>query len=574
MSEPPSTFRFFADHLRPHRVPLIIGTVLLVGSSALGLLQPLAAKLVIEALAAQAGMTGALVKLTVLVLVAALMLGVGNYLLMRSAENVTLSGRRSLVRHVLRLSVPGMRTQQPGDLLARVTSDTAVLRQVAAQVAVQVLTGAVLLVGALVFMGVVDLILLVTTAAVVAVLGGIVWLIMPRIREAALRAQASVGEIGAALERGLGAFTTVKASGAERAEEERVDRASRSAYEQGVALAKWGSVAGTTTGLAIQVAFLVVLGVGGARVAAGSMTVADLVAFLLYVAYLTAPLSQLVNASAYIQAGRAAVTRIGEVTQLPIEDIEDSGRAGGRTPAALTFEKVTFAYPGRADTALNGFSLDVPKASLTALVGPSGSGKTTVLNLVERFYEPTAGTIRLDGRDLRDWDLAELRAQIGYVEQDAAVLAGTLRENLTYAAPEATEEALRDVLRITRLEPLLRRLGDDLDAPIAHRGVSLSGGERQRVAIARALLREPRLLMLDEATSQLDAVNEAALREVVRDIAATTTVVVVAHRLSTVLAAEQIVVLADGAATGVGSHGELLRSDPLYAKLAAEQALV
>ncbi|WP_436496627.1 ABC transporter ATP-binding protein [Actinokineospora sp. HUAS TT18] len=574
MSESASTWRFFAEHLRPHRLPLVVGMVLLVGSSALGLLQPLAAKIVIEALAAQTGLTGALTKLTVLVMTAALMLGIGNFLLMRTAESVTLSGRRSLVRHVLRLSVPGMRSQQPGDLLARVTSDTAVLRQVAAQVAVQVLTGVVLLVGALVFMGIVDLILLLTTAGVVAVLGVIVWLIMPRIRAAALAAQTSVGDIGAALERGLGAFTTVKASGAELAEEERVDKASRAAYEQGVTLAKWGSVAGTTTGLAIQVAFLVVLGVGGARVASGAMSVADLVAFLLYVAYLTAPLSQLVNAGAYIQAGRASVTRIGEVTRLPIEEVDGPSGSGGRTPATLTFDDVTFAYPGRSDEALRGFSLDVPRASLTALVGPSGSGKTTVLGLVERFYEPDSGTVRLDGRDVRDWDLAELRAQIGYVEQDAAVLAGTLRENLTYAAPDATEAELRDVLRITRLDPLLRRLGDDLDAPIAHRGVSLSGGERQRVAIARALLRKPRLLMLDEATSQLDAVNEAALREVVRDIAATTTVVVVAHRLSTVLAAEQIVVLADGAATGVGSHGELLQSDPLYARLAAEQALV
>ncbi|MGQ0842296.1 ABC transporter ATP-binding protein [Actinokineospora sp.] len=570
-----STVRMFVGFLRPHRTSVIVGAVLLVLSSVLGLVQPLAAKLVIDALATNTGLGWALTVLTVLVIVAALLLAGGNFLMMRAAENVTLGGRRALIRHLIRLPVPSMRTLSPGDLLARVTSDTSVLREVATQVVIQLLTGSVMLVGALVFMGIVDLVLLLITLSVVVVLGGVVGLIMPRIRAAALRAQEAVGEMGGALERVLGAFTTVKASGAEQAEEQRVDRAARAAYDQGIVLAKWGSVAGTTAGLAIQVAFLVVLGVGGARVASGSMTISELVAFLLYVAYLTSPLAQMVSAGAYVQAGRAAVTRIGEITALPVEDVDPvAAPSGDRIPATLSFEGVSFTYPGREEPALRELTLDVPRSSLTALVGPSGSGKSTVLSLVERFYEPGAGRILLDGRDLRSWDLAALRADIGYVEQDAAVLAGTLRDNLTFAAPSATDDELHEVLRTTRLTSLLHRLGDDLDAPIQHRGVSLSGGERQRVAIARALLRKPRLLMLDEATSQLDAVNEAALREVVRDIASRTTVIVVAHRLSTVLSAAQIVVLADGVATAVGPHEALLRDDPLYARLAAEQMLV
>ena len=213
----------------------------------------------------------------------------------------------------------------------------------------------------------------------------------------------------------------------------------------------------------------------------------------------------------------------------------------------------------------------MPAGELTALVGPSGAGKSSVLALIERFYDPDRGRVLLDGRDLRTWNLNDLRAQIAYVEQDTPVMAGTLRENLAYAAPGASDAELREAIALTRLEPLLERLGGDLEAEVAHRGGSLSGGERQRVAIARALLRRPRLLLLDEATSQLDAANEAALREVVDELAGRTTVLVVAHRLSTVRSAGRIAVLQDGRLRGVGTHEDLLASDELYAGFAAGQ---
>ena len=516
---------------------------------------------------------------------AAVLLGAGNYLILRTGEAVALDGRRGLVRHLLRLTVPALRGQAPGDLLARVTSDTMLLRQLATQCLIDLLTGGVMLIGAVTLMAFVDLVLLAVTAVVVVLLVLVIGLLMPRIRTAALRSQESVGEMGAALERALGAFTTVKASGAEAVEAARIDAAALAAYRQGVSLARWGSIAGTSAGLAIQVAFLVVLGVGGARVAAGSLPVSALVAFLLYVAYLMHPVMQLAGAGTYLQVGRAALARIAQINALPIEGLHlpavdeppvPPTRAPARAPepAGVTFENVHFSYPGRDEPALRDLTLTVPAGGLTALVGPSGSGKTTVLSLIERFGEPQHGRILVDGRPLTDWPLAQLRAVIGYVEQDVAVLAGTLRENIAYATAGATDDEIRAVLRTTRLESLLARLGGDLDAPVGHRGLSLSGGERQRIAVARALLRRPRLLLLDEATSQLDAANEAALREVVRDISRTTTVVVVAHRLSTIVDAAQIVLLEDGVVRAVGTHPELVRDNTLYAGLAAEQSLV
>jgi ATP-binding cassette subfamily C protein len=205
---------------------------------------------------------------------------------------------------------------------------------------------------------------------------------------------------------------------------------------------------------------------------------------------------------------------------------------------------------------------------------PSGAGKTTIFSLIERFYEPDSGRVLVDGRDVTDWPLAELRAAIGYVEQDAPVLSGTLRENLLFGAPDGGDAELATVLGTTRLDGQVARLPDGLDTLVGHRGTRLSGGERQRVAIARALLRRPRLLLLDEATSQLDAVNEAALRDTIAAVARTTTVLVVAHRLSTVTMADRIIVVDAGRVRAAGTHAELLGTDPLYAELAATQFLV
>ncbi|WP_370492657.1 MULTISPECIES: ABC transporter ATP-binding protein [Thermobifida] len=290
---------------------------------------------------------------------------------------------------------------------------------------------------------------------------------------------------------------------------------------------------------------------------------------------LTGFVAQLAQAVSSLQSGLAAMRRIAEVEQLPVEHI---GVPPRRTPAAtsaasVSFTGVSFRYREDGPWTLRNVTLDVPAGGLTALVGPSGAGKTTLFSLVERFYDPHEGVVAIDGVDVRDIPLVRLRSMIGYVEQDAPILAGTLRDNLCFAAPHADEEEIRRVVELTRLTSLVERLPDGLDTQVGHRGTTLSGGERQRVAIARALLRRPRLLLLDEATSQLDATNETALRDVVVAIAKTTTVIIIAHRLSTVVDADRIAVVEGGRIRAVGRHTDLLLIDDLYRELIEAQLL-
>ncbi|MFI9173772.1 ABC transporter ATP-binding protein [Streptomyces lincolnensis] len=571
----PPTWRLLLAYVRPHRWALLIGAVLSLLTGATGLLLPLVARELIDDLSHDRTITGALLLMSGLVVANASVGALGSYVLRRTAESVVLGARRALSSYLLRLRIAAVDRTEPGDLMARITSDTTLLREVTTDSLVGLGTGGLTLLATVAMMGFVDPVLLGVTLAVILAAGTILGVIVPRINKASRQAQDAVGVMGASLERILGALRTVKASGAEHREEIRLHEAAEESWRQSVRAAKWTAAAGNTAGLAMQIAFITVLAVGGARVATGAVDVGTLVAFLLYVFYLMSPIQQVVGAITQYQTGSAALARIQEALRLPAEPAAEPAPlpSPGAEPAALAFTDVRFRYAEDLPYVHHGVTFDVPARGMTAFVGPSGAGKTTVFSLIERFYDPESGAITLDGRSVEDWELSRLRSAIGYVEQDAPVLSGSLRDNLLLGSPEADDDALTRVVKTTRLDGLVARLPKGLDTLVGHRGTKLSGGERQRVAIARALLRRPRLLLLDEATSQLDAVNEAALRDTVADVARTTTVLVVAHRLSTVTMADRIVVMDAGRVRAVGTHRELVGADPLYAELAATQFL-
>ncbi|MEQ1737132.1 MAG: ABC transporter ATP-binding protein, partial [Rhodoglobus sp.] len=419
-----------------------------------------------------------------------------------------------------------------------------------------------------------------------------------RIRVVSRKQQEKVGDLAAAVERSLSAVRTVRASNATDREIASVEKEAEGAWRMGIQLAKISALVVPIAGIALQVALLVVLGVGGYRVASGAITVASLVSFILFLFMMIMPLGSAFGAINSVNQALGALGRIQEIIGLPAETDGDRDIATAptiATDAAITFENVAFSYPEGTvvelveseleslvhkpavehdRVVLRGVSFTAEKGKRTALVGPSGAGKSTILALIERFYDPDSGVVRLGGIDIRGLERVDLRSQIGYVEQDAPVLAGTLRENLQLATPEATDEQCIEVLRAVNLTEVLERNELGLDAAVGEDGVMLSGGERQRLAIARTLLAAPPILLLDESTSSLDGLNEQMLREAIDAVAQNRTLIVIAHRLSTVVDSDQIVVLDHGLVVGVGTHSELVKSTPLYRDLAKHQLLV
>jgi ATP-binding cassette subfamily C protein len=561
--------------MRPSWRQLLLGGLLNLITAASGLAIPLAAERLISGLGSDAPLSGVLVVMAVLVTVTAVVGPLGTYVLRRAAESIVLTARRRLTSHLLRLRISEFDRMEPGDLISRVTSDTTMLRQVSTDSLIGTATGTITLVVTVVLMCVLDPVLSVVTLGVLLIAGWIVRSVMSRVNEASTAAQDSLGRVGASVERVLGALRTIKASGAERAEEAAVHAAAQNAWQASVRAAKWLALAGNTAELAMQIALFTVLGVGGARVASGALEAGTLIAFLMYVFYLVPAIQQLIGGISQYALGAAAITRIRAVERLATETEGPGGRHSRNEdePAELSFHDVHFRYGPELPAVHTGVTFHVPSRGMTAFVGPSGAGKTSIFSLIERFYDPSSGSIHLDGRPIEEWDVGELRSLIGYVEQDAPVISGSLRENLLLGCPDATDAQLQQVLRTARLDGLVEHLPQGLDTLVGHRGTKLSGGQRQRVAIARALLRRPRLLLLDEATSQLDAVNEAAVRDAVADVSRTTTVLVAAHRLSTIAMADRIIVLDGGAVQAIGTHNQLVSTCPLYAELATTQFL-
>ncbi len=605
---PRATFRQLLPFLLEHRGVLLIVAVLSVLGAAATLGQPLVVGQLIDRVQ-QGRDLGPLVWLVVgLVVASSIISGYQHYLLQRTGTAVVYSSRRRLIARILHLPISEFDARRTGDLVSRVGTDTTLLYAVLTQGLADAVGNALIFVGALAAMAVIDPLLLALIVLVLGVSLLTVVLLSRRIRVASTAQQTKVGELAAAVGRAVGAIRTVRAAGATERETAAVTELATEAYGAGVRIAKVSALVVPVAGIALQVSLLVVLGIGGLRVAAGALEIASLVTFIIFLFLLIAPLGSAIGAITSVNQALGALGRIQEILDLPTETAADAPLPARPQPEApaIAFRDVRFRYPehvvqARAEAekeardvraqahleqgapeaadetereVLRGVSFTVPRGARVALVGPSGAGKSTILSLVERFYDPTGGEILIDGVDARSMDRAALRARFGYVEQDAPTLAGTIADNLRLASPEATDEECVRVLEQVNLGEVLARSPLGVDAPVGEDGVMLSGGERQRLAIARALLAAPPVLLLDESTSSLDGVNEQRMRAAIDAVAAGRTLLVIAHRLSTVVDSDLIVVLDHGRVVGQGTHSELVASTPLYRDLAKHQLLV
>ncbi|MCT9144999.1 ABC transporter ATP-binding protein [Streptomyces violarus] len=584
--------RILWSFARPHQRSLALALVLALVGSGMGLATPMVTKGVLDALGGSDSLRGPLLALLVLLVVGSVVMYAQWTLLGALGERVVLRARESMVRRFLRATVPAVTRRPPGELVTRVTSDTVLLHQAATGAPVGLINAVVMLFGTLVLMGVLDLVLLGTVAAAVAVVGVLFAVLMPGIATAQQRAQDHLGRLGGNLEGALRAIRTVKAGRAEDRTAERIVADARISAEHGVRANRREALAWTIALAGIQLAIILVLGVGAWRVAEGDLEVSSLIAFLLYAFGLMDPISELSQNITALQSGIAAAERIRETDDLDSEEgavhavhavhegpvreavvvvgeksVRDTPVRGtaAQDTAVLELRDVTAAYGPDAKPAVCGVDLVIPRHGHTAIVGPSGAGKTTLFSLVLRFLEPTGGELLLDGRPYRDHSHDAIRSRLAYVEQDTPVVPGTIRDNLLLSRPDVTDAELRRVLHEVRLAEKVDALDDGLDTPLS--GAAVSGGERQRIALARALLRTPDVLLLDEATAQLDGLTEAAVQSCVRARGATGAVVTIAHRLSTVIDADTIVVMEAGRVRARGSHGELLATDTLYREL-------
>jgi ATP-binding cassette, subfamily B, bacterial AbcA/BmrA len=508
-------------------------------------------------------------------LLAAVMLGsavasaVSAYLLSRAGHGLIAALRGLLIDKLLRMPVASFDQEGTGERVSRVLNDCQSISELATRQAVNLLSGVLVLIGSITVLLFLDVWLTLTVAGCIALAFGAVIPLAATLEGLARSTQDRTAKLGGILTHVLSEIRLVKAFTTEARERERCRQEIQDIRRLGVRVAKISAVLAPLISLSLTAAVLVILVYGSSRVSSGSISIGTLTAFLLYIFNVAVPLIQLTTFMEELQKAKGASTRIAALLQGPEE--VTVGKAVGSNHGALEFRNVSFNY-GREDRVLHGIDLLFRPGTSTALVGASGNGKTTVLSLIERFYEPTEGSILYDGKPISEFSLSEWRKRIGYVAQSAPIMPGTVRDNIVYGLEgDYNDDLVRLAAEKAGALAFIQKMPQDLDTILSEQGGNLSGGERQRIAIARMFLRNPDILILDEATSSLDSETEHRVKLALAPLMEGRTTIIVAHRLGTVIHADRIYFLENGHISGSGNHDELVRSHPQYAQLVARQ---